>query len=193
MADAMSIAKHLVFIGYDPDMPEESVRLCPMRLQKMLYYAQGWSLALLRRPLFFQPIQAWKHGPVVREVYHAFQGKSNGIDLEEIGMPDRDLPDVENRLLRLVWEEYIRYTPGQLRARTHQEKPWLEARGNLPDDAYSDAVISQETMARFFTDEARRLSLQNRFPDPIASWDADQQVDRGQTISADELFNELLT
>ena len=54
--------------------PDESVLVSPLRLQKLLYYCQGWSLALLGRPLFRQPIEAWMNGPVVKDVYQKATG-----------------------------------------------------------------------------------------------------------------------
>ncbi len=52
-----------------------------LKLQKLLYYAQGHRLGATGEPLFSDPIQAWAHGPVVAEVYHAYKdyGK-NPID-----------------------------------------------------------------------------------------------------------------
>ncbi len=40
-----------------------------LQLQKLLYYAQGFNVAWYGRPLFLQPIEAWVHGPVVRDLY----------------------------------------------------------------------------------------------------------------------------
>lgn len=49
-----------------------------LKLQKLLYYAQGFHLAMTGRPLFDEPIQAWMHGPVVPAVYHAFKVYGSG-------------------------------------------------------------------------------------------------------------------
>jgi uncharacterized phage-associated protein len=49
--------------------------LTHLKIQKMLYFAQGWHLAYFDVPLFEDPIEAWKYGPVVRPVYRALNGR----------------------------------------------------------------------------------------------------------------------
>ena len=44
-----------------------------LKLQKLLYYAQGCTLALKNAPLFDDPIVAWQHGPVVESIYHKYK------------------------------------------------------------------------------------------------------------------------
>src|SRR5829696_6466136 len=44
-----------------------------LKLQKLVYYAQGFHLTTKGRPLFKENIEAWVHGPVVPELYHAFK------------------------------------------------------------------------------------------------------------------------
>ncbi|MFD2419431.1 Panacea domain-containing protein [Amycolatopsis pigmentata] len=48
---------------------DDEATLSNLKLQKLLYYAQGHYLALTGRPLFDDEIQAWSHGPVVPAVY----------------------------------------------------------------------------------------------------------------------------
>jgi uncharacterized phage-associated protein len=53
-----------------------------LKLQKLLYYAQGFNLALYDEPLFPESIEAWTHGPVVPEVYHEYKDfGSNAIPI----------------------------------------------------------------------------------------------------------------
>src|SRR5580704_12809669 len=73
MLRAIDIARYLIQLSYRPDSPEESDLLCPLRLQKLLYYVQGWSLALRGRPAFDDEIEAWTLGPVVPEIYRQFK------------------------------------------------------------------------------------------------------------------------
>lgn len=47
--------------------------LSPLSIQKMLYFAQGWHLAIREEPLFFEEIRAWRHGPVIKDVYTRFR------------------------------------------------------------------------------------------------------------------------
>src|SRR5688500_4137992 len=150
MIDAMDVARHLIRLGYDPECPDESVFISPLRLQKLLYYCQGWSLGLLGRPLFPQPLEAWKRGPVVAEVYEKFQGTRDGITPERAGGVTPSLSSADAALVEMVWREYAKYTPEELCEMTHAEPAWREARGDLPPEAQSSAQLSTETMASYF-------------------------------------------
>ena len=178
MYDARDIADYLVRIGHSPDSPAESVHVCPLRLQKLLYYCQGWHLGLFGRPLFRQPIEAWKDGPVVRSVYRLYAGSFMPIipaTLEVV----LTLPESIQSLIRMVWGEYSRYTPPELVRRTHEEPAWKQARGGLPDDAYSDVELSLGTMAEYFRGVAREVATVRGYPvpDPVDVWQADEEAD----------------
>ena len=62
MAAAMDVVRYLVELA-GPN--EEGEPMTHMRLQKLLYYVQGWHMAWYGRPLFAERIEAWQHGPVV--------------------------------------------------------------------------------------------------------------------------------
>ena len=44
-----------------------------LKLQKLLYYAQAWHLAIYDTRLFPERFQAWVHGPVIPEIYHRYK------------------------------------------------------------------------------------------------------------------------
>ena len=44
-----------------------------MKLQKMVYFAQGVHLALYKEPLVKDIFQAWKYGPVIPDIYHTYK------------------------------------------------------------------------------------------------------------------------
>jgi len=199
MLDAIEVARHLVRVGYDPHQPDESVLVCPLRLQKLLYYCQGWSLGLLDRALFRDPIEAWVRGPVVRSVYEKFQGTKEGITPERAGEAAGQLTRTEAALVEMVWKEYACRPPAQLVAMTHGELPWIEARAGLPPTAHSSAKLSPETMRTFFRDLARKKidpGLPNKLPsiDPVDAWRAEEELERsgGRGTPADVVFGDLL-
>ncbi|MDB6118895.1 MAG: putative prophage protein, partial [Verrucomicrobiaceae bacterium] len=77
MPNALDVAKYFLSKA---DADEAGDVISNLKLQKLLYYAQGFHLALTGAPLFEEDIQAWVHGPVVREVWQAFnQYGANGI------------------------------------------------------------------------------------------------------------------
>lgn len=113
-----------------------------LKLQKLLYYCQGYHLALFDKPLFAESIVAWQYGPVVREAYHYFkefgngaipapQSKSFSEDLEEsIGLIDD------------VYGLYGQFSAIKLMDMTHSELPWLTT--NINDE------IGHEKLKNFF-------------------------------------------
>ncbi len=114
-----------------------------MKLQKLVYYAQGFSLALQDEPLFPEEIEAWPHGPVVPALYHAYKAHGSGC----LPLPDdvdfsRYTPETRE-LLDEVYRVYGQFSAWKLRNMTHEEAPWIHAREN-------GGVISHEDMSQFF-------------------------------------------
>lgn len=180
MYSAKDIARHLVRIGWSPESPGDSVLLCPLRLQKELYYCQGWHLALFGVPLFPEPIEAWVNGPVVVSVYEQFRGKRDGIRPDEAGEPTAPLEAVRSEFLQSVWQEYARFTPKMLIAMTHSEPAWKEARNGLPADTKSSNALSLETMKTYFEDLMRaRTHSGSKFPDanPADVWQSEREAE----------------
>lgn len=180
MFDARDIARELVRVGHSSDCPAESVYVSPLRLQKLLYYCQGWYLGLLGSPLFRQPVEAWKYGPVVDDVYRQFAGRREPILPDQAGEPSEPLPEHVRALVRMVWQEYAKYTPGELVDQTHAEPAWADARAGLPADAHSSAELSHDTMRAFFRTLVRsRVPAGEAWhPDPVEVWEADAEFDR---------------
>ena len=193
--DALVVARKLVLIGAPASVSEnaDAVYLSPLHLQKLLYYCQGWGLALLGRPLFHQPLCAWKYGPVVRDVYDLFKAQSRGVLAGQIPVTGAPMASTPAALVEMVWREYIRFTPRELVAMTHREPPWREARADLPEGAHSDAVLSHATMREFFTAQAAaRMQNKPGFPAFTAAelWAAEEafeQSRRKTTPAADVL------
>ena len=116
-----------------------------LKLQKLVYYAQGVHLALTGEPLFPEPIHAWMHGPVVPPLYAEYKdcGRDpipvpTGVDFDQYGEHERETLDVVNT-------ELGQYSAWRLREMTHDEPPWRDAyqRG-------SGTVISVESMHTYF-------------------------------------------
>ena len=119
-----------------------------LKVQKLVYYAQGWSMAKLGAPLFDEDLEAWAHGPVARSVWEEY--KSYGFDPLPRRRLARRLDGDVTRLLVAVDDKYSEYSAKGLERKTHNERPWLEARGNLPPEANCENIISKETMKAFF-------------------------------------------
>lgn len=124
--------------------------LSNLKLQKMLYYAQGWYLGLHNKALFNDPIEAWVHGPVVPNVYRKYKSFGWGpIILDETERDTKfDVGLLEH--LKDVWGAYGRFSAFDLERLSHVEKPWLATRGALEPDQPSKKVISIEIMRSYF-------------------------------------------
>jgi len=115
----------------------------PMERQKLAYYAQAWHTAWEGQPLYPETIEAWQHGPVCRAAWVA--------EKQQAIPAIRPLPVNARRIVDAVLEFYGHYTAAQLRALTHNEGPWLQARGNTPESEMSDAEIKVSQMRRFYS------------------------------------------
>jgi uncharacterized phage-associated protein len=149
MVSALDVARYLIHLA-SPEETEDADCLSPLRLQKLLYYAQGWHLAAYGTPLFTGRIEAWTYGPVVREVYQNFRDyRCQGIPPNQGWEPD-NLSARQKAFIRSVWEEYKRYSVTALIDMTHSEAPWRTARGPLGPSEGSDAEITPESLRSFF-------------------------------------------
>lgn len=137
MMSALQIAKYFVSLVDE----EAGDSISNLKVQKLLYYAQGAHLALHDAPLFPESIKAWVHGPVVPQVYHEFKHCGAGaIPVEPVDLCD--YPAQVREVLDEVNSVYGQFTAGKLRSMTHQEPPWK----NTPQSE----TISHEVMKEFF-------------------------------------------
>lgn len=139
MKKAVSIAKAYLRLS----RPEIGDVITNLKLQKLLYYTQGFHLALYKEPIFRENLIAWEHGPVVREVYDYF--KEHGA--EAISAPEKAVVLTKNEkdLINSVWEIYGQFSAWKLREMTHNESPWR----NTP----RNSVISHENLSSFFKNQ----------------------------------------
>lgn len=105
-----------------------------LKLQKLLYYVQGFHLAAFGEPLFEEEIEAWMYGPVVPSVYDHYQEYGNkGIEPENEVL---ELSPEEEALFAEVLRVYGDYSAIGLMNLTHNESPWKstpEGRGHIID------------------------------------------------------------
>jgi uncharacterized phage-associated protein len=146
MTTAKDAACFMLDLARHDDEPQY---LTHLQLQKLLYYLQGWSLALRNRPFFQGRIEAWRNGPVVKEVWPLFAGNGKQPILDIPG-DCAALAEGERFFGRLIWEKYKFYSPIALSQMTHKELPWLMARGNLPLSMRSDEEIPAMAMKDYF-------------------------------------------
>lgn len=147
----------------------EGCALGPLKLIKLVYIAYGWVLALTSQKLFLEPIQAWKHGPVVPSIYHEFKHYRSNPIAEPAGVFDMETGSYEipkipksdatiNLILEKVWAAYSRYSGWALRNKTHEAgTPWSETYDGTMDKVIPDELIVPHfhTKIREIVDAAR--------------------------------------
>lgn len=139
---ALDIAKKLIFKAQN-DEPNGGERLTNLKLQKLLYYQQGFHLAFFGTPLFAENVEAWMYGPVVPAVYDEYSAYGSSA-LPEVKVPV-SLSEDEEELFNEVYDAYREFSAIGLMNRTHSERPWLDA---VPHDR--GTVITQESMMAYF-------------------------------------------
>lgn len=141
MYSALDIAKWFLNINRAQMNFEDSEYITNLKLQKLLYYAQGYYLARKNDPLFKEDFIAWEHGPVIRKVYDEY--KKNGAKGIEYNEDFNISIDKETEIiLNEVYEKFGQFSAWKLRDMTHQEMPWKTTTRN--------DIISKEKIKEYF-------------------------------------------
>lgn len=128
----------------------EDTGISNLKLQKILYYAQGHHLAKTGDPLFDDKICAWAHGPVVESIYHDFKQYGSSNINAEVEIPNNfswdNFHDVDQELIK-VWNTYGGFDAWKLRNMTHEESPWKDTF----QDSKRNLVIPNEKIQSHFS------------------------------------------
>jgi uncharacterized phage-associated protein len=133
---ALKVAKYFIWKA-----SQEGKNITNKKLQKLLYYAQGWNLVIKGQPLFNDKIEAWVHGPAIWSVYreykqYGFSPITKKVEKSEVEkLPSQDV-------LEDVWKVYgEKYDADFLEQLTHNERPWQNAREKAESvDKYSPEI-----------------------------------------------------
>lgn len=141
---------------------EQGISVTNSKLQKILYYVQGYYMARFNHPLFPDEIQAWKFGPVVPNVYYAFSycGPDTLQMLEE---PDMDnCSEADMKVINRIIDEKLLLSATALMDATRNEAPWLEATdgGNV---IRPGLAIKQESIMDFFKERMGQCSTKKEW------------------------------
>jgi uncharacterized phage-associated protein len=139
--------------------------LSPMKLQKLVYFAHGWCLALTGQPLISERIEAWQWGPVIPALYQEFKGSGpitrpaaiirfvsdTGKIVWSTPSLD-DYPDDEQRreareIIARVLQEYGGFSAIRLSNATHMAgTPWQQ----VYQEGRRHTIIPDEMIADYF-------------------------------------------
>jgi len=184
---SVAVARYLLWLA---EGEPETERVTHLRLQKLLYYAQAWHLMACGVPLFEDEIQAWQHGPVVAAAYPYFADYGDSPIAHHEAADAAALSDREKQLVDSVWRYYRRFSAAGLRAMTHQERPFREARRGIEEDAPSQRRIELDTLRQFFSEQYERHA--HRW-EGLALTDfeqAERELDEGKGMFLDDFLKQ---
>lgn len=159
-----------------------------LKLQKLLYYMQGFHLAYFNTPFFNESIEAWTYGPVVPVVFQEFKRyKQQAINPANY-QDELELTGEEQRMFDEVYNDYNRFSAVALMNMTHNKGPWKNHKVG--------EVITNEELRSFFltqisrneqfnTDECGRITLSENMQEAVDK--AEQSLAEGDCLT-EEMF-----
>lgn len=138
MTTADDVAKYILSLT-DEDVGE---LISHLKLQKLLYYAQGFHLAIFGKPLFEERIVAWQHGPVIPKVWDTYRDYGSMPIPKPADFDRSALSDDARGVVDEVYTVFGQYSAWKLRNMTHEEAPWANASMN--------EEIVRESMMEYF-------------------------------------------
>ncbi len=124
-------------------------RMTAMKLQKLVYYSQAWSLVWDEKPLFRERIEAWVNGPVVPNLYRVHRGQFDVKDWPH-GDPD-NLSGLQRETVDIVLDFYGDKSSQWLSDLTHSEQPWRDARQGLAPTDRGGNEITHASMHEYYS------------------------------------------
>lgn len=132
------------------DTLEKLGTMTTMKLQKLVYYCQAWSLVWDEEPLFEEDFQAWANGPVCTELYNQHRGLFN-INSRRLRTGDSSLLNsTQIETINSVLDYYGGRPAHWLSMLTHKENPWIYARKGVQDGEPCENIITKESMILYY-------------------------------------------
>ncbi len=132
-----------------------------LKLQKLLYYVQGYHLAYFNAPIISDDFQAWVHWPVSRKLFATLKDKSLLYAELKYSVSPSSTETPLDKLKKVLTLDQIslvdnvlsmlgKYSGIELEEFTHWEEPWLTARKWMSPADPCDHIISKESIKVFF-------------------------------------------
>jgi uncharacterized phage-associated protein len=146
---------------------QRKISLTPLKLQKLVYFAHGWCLALTEKPLVSDSVEAWQYGPVIPSIYHEFKNCGNnqieapaGGEFRYIGggkfvktantlehYPDTEERQEAREIITKILETYGQFSGAKLSNATHMaDSPWQQ----VYTEGSRHQVISNDLIKEYF-------------------------------------------
>ncbi|WP_166420214.1 type II toxin-antitoxin system antitoxin SocA domain-containing protein [Pseudoalteromonas sp. Z1A8] len=142
MANEFDVVKYIL---------KELGEISAMKLQKLVYYSQAWSLVWDEEELFSEDFEAWANGPVLRTIYEQHRGmfkvKSDTFSKGDPKNLTEDQIDTIDSVLKFYGDKSAQW----LSNLTHKESPWKDARAGLNAMDSSNEAISKGSMEEYYS------------------------------------------
>ena len=143
MAKVQDVARFFIDLAQKQASHDQGDLMTNLRLQKLLYFAQGWHIARTGKPLFDDEMRKWKLGPVVPSIYHAYKANGNSGIAYPIELAEDAFCEDEMKVLLDVAREYSVFSTSKLVDMSHSsDGPWAHT--------YDDAIISKDSIKEYF-------------------------------------------
>lgn len=151
-------------------------RITHLKLQKLLFYAQGYHLALYGEPLFNEPVEAWDHGPVVRPVWDTY--RDHGRDpIPMLATADFAFTQDVRDLLDNVLDSFGVYSALGLRNLTHRDAPWRDAFAQGANTEIPTAIMGRYFRSRLLAMQPRQRTWAEALANPRFKRAVDEGLD----------------
>lgn len=142
MAKVFDVAKYIV---------KKYGTITTVKLQKLVYYSQAWSLVWDEKPLFRSQIEAWANGPVIPNLFRAHKGKFK-VSVKDFPQGNiRRLTKEEKETIDNVLNHYGNKSAQWLVDLTHLEDPWEEARKGCEVGEKCSNKITNASMMDYYS------------------------------------------
>ena len=134
-----------------------------LSLQKLLYFANGLSNKFLGKHLIEDESEAWKYGPVYKDIYECFSYYGyKKLDYDELlKNSSMNLTDNEKKYLDSIIKNFGLYGGGVLREMSHLTDPWINTRNGLNPDESSSRIISLDDMDSYFNRIIKKYNIED--------------------------------
>ena len=144
--DARAVANRLLDLA-----AADGNRLTVMQVVKLTYFCHAWMLGLYRRPLIEQPVEAWRYGPIINDVYQSFKKYRRDPIKSRTRTPAADFDDEEEYIIGQVYQKYGYLSGIRLSKLAHAPgTPWEQ----VWEMNRCDSIIPNWMMEQFYVQQA---------------------------------------
>jgi len=123
---------------------ESGYSLTNMQLQKLVFFAHGYHLALEGVPLYAEETKAWQFGPVIPDLYKHLQKYGKSEVTESIPTAGEVSDEEQVNVIDAVWDAYKGYDAWRLSDISHRkDSPWDKVWSNAPFGKIDNDTVKQ--------------------------------------------------